>query len=73
MHTDKQSAFGPVPQDYRDGAKRQSNLASEVPVNATGSTKYQILGIAKPTYYQKENKYELIACGDYNSYAIVNI
>ena len=48
-------------------------MASEVPVNATGSTKYQILGIAKPTYYQKENKYELIACGDYNSYAIVNI
>jgi len=32
---------------------------------------YQILGIAKPN--QKENKYELIACGDYNSYAIINI
>ena len=34
---------------------------------------YSILGIAKPSQYMKENKYELIACGDYNSYAIINI
>jgi len=41
-------------------------------VNVHGGNTYQILGLAKPASV-KENKYELVACGDYNSYAIVNI
>ena len=42
-------------------------------VSNAGSNTYQILGMVKPQHYQKENKYELIACGDYNSFAIINI
>lgn len=36
---------------------------------------YQVLGIAarNGNQNQKDNKYELIACGDYNSYTIINI
>ena len=41
--------------------------------SSAGPNNYQVLGIAKSTQYQKENKYELIACGDYNSYCIINI
>ena len=70
VHTDKQSAFGPVAQDYKDGAKKQvQSLATSESMTNT----FTVLGIAKPQLALKENKYELISCGDYNSYAILNI
>lgn len=77
--TDKQSAFGSQQMDYKEGSKKsQQNNASSWTQEAMfthvgDKNSYSILGIAKPGQYQKENKYELIACGDYNSYAIINI
>ena len=41
--------------------------------NMHNGNNYQVLGLAKPGTTPKENKYELISCGDYNSYAILNI
>ena len=28
VHTDRQSAFGPQPQDYKDGAKKQATVST---------------------------------------------
>ena len=41
--------------------------------NKQGANTYTILGMAKPQQALKENKYELISCGDYNSFSIINI